>query len=122
METVLVSKDKLLKKMRENRAKHREQFEAALAGWQQTVLEALEQAVEDARDGKKYPTAFHLPQPQDHTDEYTDAIEAIEWNEEEQIELDRHEFRQFVRDDWGWKRDFLTSNSAYMSKSGWTEA
>jgi hypothetical protein len=114
MQEVLISKDKLLTKLKENRETHRAQFKEALEGWKERVLEELEKAVENAKKGLKYETYFSLPRPEDHTEEYNAVIDQVEWNEEEQIELDLHSFNQFIRDDWGWKKDFLTNSAMYM--------
>lgn len=113
MQLITVTKEKLLVKMRENRDLHRKQFEEALNGWQERVLAELEKAVSDAKKGLKFTTSFNLPRPSDHTSEYDEIIEQVEWNEEEQIDLDLNSFNQFVRDDWGWKRDFITTNAFY---------
>ena len=120
METVTVSKERLIATLQENRDKHRAQFEEALAGWHKAVIEHLEGAVEEARAGKRFRTTFHLPQPQDHTSEYSEIMAAVEWETADEIELDRGEFRQFVLDEWGWKRDFMTTNSMYLTGGeGW---
>lgn len=116
METVLISKQKLLEKVKENRELHRTTFEEALQGWKYRVLEELEKAISDAKKGRDFRTYFSLPQPEDHTPEYDAVIDQIEWSEEGKIELTFHQFNQFVRDDWGWKQDFLANTSMYVSK------
>ena len=113
MQAVLISKEKLLAKMKENRELHRKQFEEALDGWKTRVTVELERAYVNAQKGLKYETFFNLPRPDDHTEDYDAVIDQVEWNEEEQIELDLHSFNQFIRDDWGWKKDFLATNAFY---------
>lgn len=117
MKQVIISKEKLLQKIKENKNNHRAIFEDALAGWKERVTEELNQALNDAMAGKKFRTYFDLPQPIDHTPEYVTIIEQIEWTEEKQIELDFIQFNQFVLDDWGWKEDFLMNASTYTSPS-----
>ena len=87
MKAVLISKDKLLAKVKENRNAHRIQFIEALEGWQEQVLKELEKAIVDAKSGIKFKTHFDLPKPVDHTSEYDSLIMEIEWKEEEQITL-----------------------------------
>jgi len=113
MQEVVIEKSKLLEKIKENREKHRATFEEALEGWKNRVIEELQNAVQEAKDGCKFDTYFNLPQPEDHTPEYDAVIEQIEWNEEEKIVLDFLQFNMFVRDDWGWKKDFLANTSMY---------
>lgn len=95
---------------------HRSTFEEALQGWKERVLEELEKAITDAKKGREFRTYFNLPQPEDHTPEYNAVIDQIEWSENEQIELTFNQFNQFVRDDWGWKQDFLSNTAMYMVK------
>lgn len=114
MKTVVISKEKLLKKIKENRESHRKTFEEAFEGWKNRVLEELEKAMYDAKFGRDFRTYFNLPQPEDHTPEYDAVIDQITWSEQDTIELDFHQFDQFVRDDWGWKQDFLSNTSMYM--------
>ena len=113
MEHVLISREKLLSKLKENRESHRQLFEEALGGWRERVLAQLEVAVEDARAGMKFVTHINLPQPIDHTAEYDNIISQVEWHEEDQIELDLRSFNQFILDDWGWKADFLQNATMY---------
>lgn len=116
MEQIVISKQKLLDKLRENRNNHRKIFEEALEGWRKRVIIELQCALRDARKGLKYRTYFNLPQPTDHTNEYDRIIDQIEWCETELIQLDQIQFNQFVRDDWGWKNDFLTNATIYNAK------
>ena len=115
MEHVTISKDKLLKKLKENRETHRAQFEEALKGWHQRVLQVLEKALEDARAGRQFQTHFALPQPADHTPEYDAVIDQVEWHEDDLIYLELRDFNKFIRDDWGWKADFLATNAMYTT-------
>jgi len=116
MQLITVSKEKLLAKMRENRESHKEQFEEALNGWKERVCKELEKAYKNALDGLKYETHFSLPRPTDHTPDYDEIIDQVEWNEEDKIDLDLNSFNQFIRDDWGWKQDFLMTNAMYSKK------
>jgi len=117
MKEVLVSKAKLLAKLRSNRAEHREIFLDALAGWQDQVTRALEKAVEEAKIGKKFCTEINLPRPEDHTSDYDVAIEEVIWSVSNSVTLTLFEFRNFVLDDWGWKPDFIKSSASYSSSS-----
>ena len=117
MEHVTISKEKLLSRLKENRGNHRAIFEDALQGWKEQVLKALAQATEDARRGINYETFINLPRPNDHTKDYDEVIDRVEWHEEDTIDLELHEFNQFIRDDWSWMPDFTASTSSYSSSS-----
>ncbi len=117
MKSVKISKEKLLEKLKENRTKHLEQYEKALEGWKDQVVDTLQKALGDARADRDFIIYFDLPKPEVHSDEYDAVIDQVEWNEEEQIELALREFNKFIRDDWQWKKDFL-DNTAMYSKMG----
>lgn len=113
MRTVTVRKSELIDKLTANRATHRAQFEAALAGWHQAVLAELQSAVEDALAGRQYRTFFQLPQPVDHTEEYDRALAMLEMEVGDTVELTENEFAELVMDNWRWKPDFMTTNASY---------
>ena len=113
MKTVLISKDKLLVKMKENRESHLKQYEEALDGWKEKVINELEKALKNAREFIEFKTFLELPKPTDHTSDYDEIIARVEWNEEKQIALDQHDFNQFVLDDWNWKHEFIGTTALY---------
>lgn len=115
LSSVRVSRDELLKKVRENRDGHRVIFEEALEGWHTTVTEALASMLKDARAGKKYTPYFSIPEPQDHTREYDRVIGMLEMSKDEELVLSASDFAMYAQDDFGWKNDFLTTASNYGS-------
>jgi hypothetical protein len=116
MNTVKVKKDRLLTKLKENRETHRANFIKAQTGYRQEVIEQLDKALQDARDGKKITTAFRLPTPSDHTSEYDTAIEMLDWTIGDEIELSQIAFRNYIFDDWDWSQNWMVSNSSYLNK------
>ena len=117
MDEIRISKHKLLKKLKENRNDHRAIFELALDGWKKTVIQELENAAEEARTGRRYKTHISLPVPVDHTGDYDEIIDRVEWHESDFIELDHFEFNRYVRDCWDWQPDFINTATTYSSSS-----
>jgi hypothetical protein len=115
--TVRVRRLDVLDKLKSNRDGHRETFEEALEGFHKAVVLHLTQALKDAKAGKRYTTAVHLPQPQDHTRDYDRTIAMLAMSLDEELELTSLEFAQFVLDDWGWKGDFITTASNYIGNN-----
>jgi hypothetical protein len=115
--TVRVRRLAVLEKLNANRDGHRETFEDALEGFHKAVVDHLTQALKDAKAGKKYTTAVHLPQPQDHTRDYDRCIAMLEMSLDEELELSSVEFAQYVLDDWGWKGDFITTANTYLANN-----
>jgi len=117
MKTVKIKKDKLLKKLKENRETHRNNFLEAQKGYRQEAIEQFDKALKNARDGKPIITYFNLTAPVDQTFDYDTIIEMLDWEVEEIVELDQSSFKNYVLDEWNWKQDWLCSNSAYMKKA-----
>jgi hypothetical protein len=113
--TVRVRKYELLERIRKNRDEHREIFEEAITGWKQRVTEVLEEAYQDALQGKKFEPSHWIPRPEDHTDEYDTVIELLDMSLDEELELTRQEFANYALDNWNWQHDFLVTASNYGS-------
>lgn len=113
MEKMKFDKTKLLEVLRENRASHRKIFLEACEGYLKKAIELLEAKLASARKGERISMQFSLQQPIDQTKEYDRAIRMLEMSTDAVVELEEHDFQQYVMDDWAWKDQFLTSNSAY---------
>lgn len=116
LNSVRIRRAELLVKLEQNRDGHRAVFEAAIEGYHQAVITALENALEEAKAGKKYRADIWLPEPADHTADYDRAIAMLEMSLDEELELTAQEFAQYALDDWGWKRDFLATTSNYTER------
>ena len=117
MNSIKVRKSELLTVLRENREKHRAIFLEAAEGYKTAAIAELDSMLHDARVGKKIRRSLSLIEPQDQTCDYDRAIRMMEMSQDEIIELEEHDFAQYVLDDWAWKRQFLHSNSAYSHKA-----
>lgn len=118
MKDVQMKATELKKVLEKNKKAHRAEFEAALNGWKVKVTEKLEKSYQDALAGKIWIEAFHLPKPQDHTNDYTRALEMVKHEVRDVITLTEHEYSQLVMDDWGWKQQFTATNSMYVATNG----
>lgn len=116
MKAIRVAKAKLLATLQTNRLNHRKIFEEAIEGYKQAVISELERRLNDAKANKKVSLYFQLTQPVDQTKDYDRAIGMLTMSLDTEIELTEQDFACYVLDDWGWKRQFLTSN-AYYSKT-----
>jgi hypothetical protein len=121
MHVVRVRKEELVQRVAENRDRHRDEFEKGLDLYRKAVVAELETWLERARKGKEVATRTALVAPQDHTQEYEQLLDMLEMSVETEIELTAQEFAQYVRDDWGWKRQFTDSlhrNTRYLERRG----
>jgi hypothetical protein len=113
MSVVTVSKGDLIDKLEANKAGHRAIYEEALAGYQEKVLEKIDAFRDRVLAGDVLAVVINLPKPEDHTGDYDRILTMCRMSVADNLELTETEFAQYVMDDWGWKRQFLASNSAY---------
>jgi len=113
MRKITVDKGELLEILKKNRESHRETFEKAWAAYQKECISQLEKNLEKAKAGKPFKVNIGLIQPEDHTEDYDRAIAMLEMDIEVVVSLDTTEYQTYVDDDWGWKRQFETTNASY---------
>lgn len=108
MKTVRIEKTKLVGILTTNAATHRQEWDAASAAWQQAQGEKLEAAIRDliVAPGAFKFNEYHLPKPDDHSEDYARALRKLELSADDVIELDEGEYRQYVEDEWAWQRAF----------------
>ena len=135
----LVDRIELLRVLKENREKHRQQHEAAVSGYVDSARSTLEKEhakalkeVEDAFEKaserlKEFdpektddnfvicrPISFRMPVPRSHDDAYEQAIQMINWDTREAVTLTATEFRSFVMNIWDWTEEFAVTSSRYL--------
>lgn len=116
MESVNISREALLDKLRKNREAHNAIAVEAAAGYRKMAIRELAAMKRQAMAGKQFPSCLTLVEPADHTKEYDRAIKMLEMSIDENIRLPEADFQCFVMDEWRWKVNFETSNMTY-SKS-----
>lgn len=99
MDTVTVSKTELITKLKANRESHSQLFKDALEGYFVEVAKKLDAARAKIKAGK---TIQHLnfPVPVDHTKQYDEALVMLEMSVDDEIELRRAEFNNYILDQW----------------------
>ena len=72
--------------------------------------------LEEARAGKRIRRAVQLIEPTDQTKEYDAAIAMLQMSVDDVINLEEHDFRNYVLDQWNWKQAWTASNIGYSAK------
>lgn len=114
MREVTVNREDLRKRVQENRDHHREVYEKAMLGYTKAAIKFFEEQLARALSGKTFQRMFPEPMPSDHTDDYDNVLDMLDMSVEDNITLGELEFRQYVRDEWGWKREFTATSSNYI--------
>jgi hypothetical protein len=137
-----INRKMLLSKLHQNREKHKADYLEALQGYKALALEKLEEAHNKAKrelqknvarvrqdleefDPNNPKTHDHLTLvnaiyvelrvPRDFTAKYDAAIDMVEWDVRDTLELTHAEFQCFVRDVWEWTEVFHTTNQLYKA-------
>lgn len=117
--TYKVKVETLLGHLRRNREEHQEIVEEAQVAFREQAIKRLDAMLADAKTGKNIRTKLGLTVPSIHVDAFDNAIGLLEMTaeaDESIIEIDSGEYERFVRNNWEWSRDFITSNRAYSDK------
>jgi hypothetical protein len=100
MNNVTVSKDELLKVLTENKAKHVQIFNDALEGVRVEYKKLLQREMDKLDSGKEVKSSVSVTMPRSHEEEYDEVIQMLTMSVDDEIELTRHEFQQYVQDKW----------------------
>jgi len=114
---VSISKDKLLKTLKENRENHKAMYEEARAGYVEKAKEKIAERMKQLEDGEAVRLHFDVHPPEDKTKHYDKAIMMVEWNEQETIQLTGREFQTLIMDEWEWLDGWLLQNVNYSENT-----
>jgi hypothetical protein len=112
MNEVKVDRVKLVAKLGENRDKHVKEYEAAIVAYRESVIDEMKKNLRLARKGE-FRTSIHLPAPEDHRQDYDNAIAMMTASVEDVVTMTQSEFNQYYLDQWSWARAFAATSSFY---------
>jgi hypothetical protein len=112
--TITVNKDLLVSKLKENREQHHDLYEKAWDGYCKLVRQTLEDMLVIIKTKRPIARGIGHAPPEDHTADYDDVIDMLSWSLGNEVELTQTQFIQYVKDDWGWREAWITSNSKYL--------
>lgn len=100
MDDVTVSKESLLKILKENKEKHVQIFNDAIEGARVQYRQLLEKELGKLERGRAVTASVNIPLPTNHEEQYDEVIEMLNMSVDEEITLRRHEFQQYIQDKW----------------------
>lgn len=112
MRKVVVDKEDLLETVRENRERHEEIYEEACEKYCEDAARLFREKVEACQSGTVVSPKIDLSKPEEYLDDYDQAIEMLEMDERDQIDLTEDEYQKLVKDEWGWSRRFQRHTSS----------
>jgi len=113
MRKVVIEKQRLLDTVIANREKHVADYEEAREVYLEKAQALFEEKAAEAEGGEMVDPSIDLEKPVEFLEEYAQAIQMIEMDEREEIELTEEEFQKLVRDEWNWSRQFQRRTSSY---------
>jgi hypothetical protein len=112
---VRVGKSFLVEKLNENRKLHKEMYEDAVEGWHVKAIKRLQKELRKLKADNSKSVYLSLQRPTSHIKEYDRVLDMLEASLDEEFELSDKEFSQYVRDEWSWKTDFITTVSGTVA-------
>lgn len=113
---LLIKKERLLTKLNTNRATHKELYEKAKVEYLKQAIEECESNLNKLNRGEFIKACSGLPIPLSYLSEYDKAIEMLELDEREELNLSESEFVKFIQDNWDWKRSFASNTGSYLAE------
>jgi len=105
----------IIQRLRENRKKHEEVFNQALAGYQTKAIDELNRLIEHVKSNPEKQLYVAERAPSNHLKQYDRIILMLEQCTETEIELDEKEYTNYIQDNWEWTQHFYSSNSMYST-------
>lgn len=123
MDTIKVTVVDLIERVQENQIKHQKDYDDAMINYAEAHLKAHEDFNElmgKMEPGEAFRETFgEIHKPENHGEDYDRLLAKLNMTVDETVELEDHEFRRYVQDDWDWKRIITAaaaSNTQYLGK------
>jgi vacuolar-type H+-ATPase subunit I/STV1 len=114
---VTVKTEELLERLEANMETHEKTYLEALKLWREDLQETCEEM--DVSDLTSFPRKLKRLEgqcPTSHVKDYEEVIDMFSMSVKEEVVLERSQFLQYCRDEWGWKASAM-SNSYYGKAS-----
>lgn len=120
MRKVTVRKADLLETLKTNRETHEADFDIAWEKYREQAISnvtALLDSLKDLSEAYEVELFVNLSKPELHTDDFDRAIEMIDWEVSDEVELTEQEFQQYVQNNWHWMGKFRQDNVFYTGSA-----
>lgn len=120
---IIVKKDTVIANLTAARLRHRHRLEEASKLWREKLkleLDNVRELYVSGADVKELCASLeklhtlHYNAPKDLTKNYDEALEMIKEHSVDSIPLGQEDFRNLMKDEWGWKKQWELATSAYM--------
>lgn len=115
MNKVRINKVAFIEKVTANKDQHRAIFEKAQEGYRAFLVKELEQRLDEANRGVKVDRYIRCDEPEDHTEDYEQALLMAELSVDDVLEITQQEFAWYIMDRWTWKQQWVATASTYTA-------
>ena len=112
--TILLKKEELIARIKENKKNHEKEFEAAVIAYKEEALKQLATETSRVREGA-LDAKLDLVTPVNNSENYDKIIEMFQWDVREEVELSQNEFLEYVQDETDFAIQAKFSNTFYSS-------
>jgi len=114
---VKVNRKNLIEKLKENRGKHKKEYDEAVEAYQAACVKELQDALKKVRGWKTAAdyddVQVHNYPPGHHLKEYDRVLASLEMSVDEDLVITAAQVAQFVMDEWNWSENFRNTASTY---------
>jgi hypothetical protein len=116
---VTIPKATILERLKANLEKHKTVLKETAENYDSVRISAIEKALAMAKEGKDPKHALiaaaQLSKPASHVREYQVAIGMLENSTTTELIMDSTMYRQYMDDEWDWKRGFIGAAMSYSA-------
>lgn len=116
--SINIARNVLLAALRDNLAIHAKEYLEALTDYRAFIICKLDAArlkAEDAAIEDVPSIVVQFSPPQDHREDYADAIEMLDYSTDDVINLDQESFKAYIKNEWAWSHSFKSLAASYKS-------
>lgn len=124
IDNVIVSRDILLERIKENRYEHLRTHDKIAAAYREKACTTLAKSIADIdkqinrlQKGETFKVENNIPYmpvPVSHERDYDRCIGMLELSLNDQIHLSSKDYQQYIMDEWDWKKDFVMCSGTYL--------
>ena len=116
---VKVNRKNLIEKLKENRGKHKKEYDEAVEAYQAACVKELQDALKKVR-GWKTAADYDAVQvynhlPAHHLKAYDRVLASLEMSVDEDLVITAEQISQFVMDEWNWSESFRSTANIYKT-------
>ena len=104
--SIKVNRLVLLDKLKENLLIHTNELIESNLDYRKAIIQFSNNLITALTNDDKVEPYFKIQPPLDHTKEYQEAIDMLEYSVDEVIELGEELFKAYIKNEWSWSEGF----------------